>query len=152
MLFISGCCSFLVSFLSFIKKRTVAAMKQIYTIIFFSVFLHIAYSSYGSPREFLPLTNINSNVIEEEKSISIKKVYPNPVKDKLTIEILVKTEGELVIRLYDILGNEIIKKELFVNKSGLNTINFDLSDLRSGIYILKAVKETDAVSVRIKKQ
>lgn len=127
-------------------------MKQIYPIIFLSVFLHIAYSSYGFSHEFLPLKNINSNIIEEEKSISVKKVYPNPVKDKITIEFSVNTEGELVIKIYDILGNEIVKKNLFVNKSGLNTINFDLSDLRPGIYILKAIKETDAVSVRIKKQ
>ncbi|HAZ04567.1 MAG: hypothetical protein A2W90_17210 [Bacteroidetes bacterium GWF2_42_66] len=126
---------------------------KLYSIILISIFLHIVSSSFGFSFESFSAQNIPaSNIIEEEKSISVKKVYPNPVKNKLTIEISVKTEGELVIKIYDILGNEIIKKNLFVNKLGLNTINFDLSYLRSGIYILKAVKETDAVSVRIKKQ
>ena len=128
-------------------------MKQIYSTILFFIFLLITSSSFGSPSDFFSEQNRSgTNIIDEEKSISVKKMYPNPVKEKLTVDLFVKIEGELTIRVFDILGNEILKKNAFANHSGLNTITIDFSDLRPGIYILKAIKETDAVSVRIKKQ
>lgn len=79
-------------------------------------------------------------------------MYPNPVKEKLTVEFQVKNQGDMIIKVYDILGNEVVKKDVFMSNSGLNKIIFDLSELRAGIYILKAVKETHVVSIRIKKQ
>lgn len=79
-------------------------------------------------------------------------MYPNPVKDKLTVEFQIKNEGDMKIKVYDILGNEVITKDVYMGSSGLNRIIFDLSDLRPGIYILKAVKDSRTVSVRVKKQ
>ncbi len=128
-------------------------MKKVHPIIFFFILLFITSSSLGSSSKFFPVQNVSGNsIVEEEKLISVKRLYPNPVKDKLTVEFFVKTEGELIVKIYDILGNEIIKKNVFADHPGQNTFSFDFSDLRSGIYILKAVKGKDAVSVRIKRQ
>lgn len=88
----------------------------------------------------------------ENENLSVKKMYPNPVKDKLTVEFQVQTAGDLQIKVFDILGNEVVKKDIYLSNSGFNRIIFDLSDLRPGIYIMKAVKDTCAVSVRVKKQ
>lgn len=128
-------------------------MKKNYNFIFTVViFLSLlSLNCYSSINYLVPDSRF-INYIEEDENLSIQKMYPNPVKDKLTVEFHIKNLGDMKIKVFDILGNEVVKKDVYMNNSGLNRIIFDLSDLRPGIYILKAVKDSHTVSVRIKKQ
>lgn len=128
-------------------------MKQIYTVALVFIFLHVF--SISPANELFPARDVPSTDIrltESEKLILIRKMYPNPVKDKLTIEIWLKTEGEIKTSIYDITGNLIMNKSIVVGYSGENKIAIDLSGLRPGIYILKTEKGKDAVSLRLRKQ
>lgn len=128
-------------------------MKNRYILVFNILLCTLFFAPKTFSVEAIQVDSQNEgNISAEEQIISLKKYYPNPVKDKLTVEFFLKSEGELLIKIYDILGNELIRKNLEVENRGFNRITFDLCNLRSGIYIFKAIKGTEAVSIRIKKQ
>lgn len=80
--------------------------------------------------------NDESDVISEYK---LEQNYPNPFNPVTTIEYSVPTNSKnlnsnIVLKIYDPLGNEI---ETLVNEeqsSGFYKVNFDGTDLASGIY------------------
>lgn len=70
------------------------------------------------------------------------KVYPNPVKDILTIELPEAMQG-LTLEVFNMLGQKV--KEFILLD---NIYQLDLSELTQGIYLLKA----DNNVIKIKKQ
>jgi len=94
----------------------------------------------------------SAGLINETEKLLVRKMYPNPVKDNFTVEFSVPSKGNLSVKIYDILGNIILKKEIFISNKGINRITFNFAELHSGIYILKAVKGSETVSVRFKKE
>lgn len=86
---------------------------------------------------------------EEDNAITHNKreiisFYPNPVKNKLTIDILDGTQSE--VSIFNALGIEIDKKS--INKSG----TFDLSDLADGVYYLRVSKQNETKTYPVLKQ
>lgn len=68
------------------------------------------------------------------------RVYPNPAKESLFVEMTATQNGPVSYSVYDILGNEVIAaSNLFVNK-GLNQISIDLSDVKAGVYFINMVQ------------
>lgn len=66
------------------------------------------------------------------------KLYPNPVRDNLTIK---SKENILKIEIYNLLGKKIIEKE---NSSFIN-----LSNLKPNMYLIKIYSQTSSVSKKI---
>ena len=67
----------------------------------------------------------------------LEQNYPNPFNPSTTIRFNLPDASAVKIILYNILGQEL---RILVNEfkeSGVNSINFDASDLKSGIYIYK---------------
>jgi hypothetical protein len=61
--------------------------------------------------------------------------YPNPFNPTTTIHYDVKEKGLVSLTVYDLLGSEVVS---LVNESkdeGSYTVNFDASNLPSGVYI-----------------
>ena len=66
------------------------------------------------------------------------KIYPNPVSDKMTLEILEKSIEE--VQIIDITGKEVLSLKL---KYGSNII--DCNTLEPGMYFLKPTNATKAL-------
>tara|TARA_R110001606_G_scaffold163657_1_gene307931 strand:+ start:4002 stop:6500 length:2499 start_codon:yes stop_codon:yes gene_type:complete len=66
------------------------------------------------------------------------KMYPNPVRDNLTIE---SKENILKIEIYNLLGKKIVEKE---NSSFIN-----LSNLKPNMYLIRIYSQTGSISKRI---
>jgi hypothetical protein len=77
----------------------------------------------------------------ETSSFSINKVYPNPVKDFVTVELQSEVTGTIQVSLFNILGTEVKKWETQSLFNGEQKLRLDLSQLKSGIYILKINKK-----------
>ncbi|MFC7445112.1 DUF4114 domain-containing protein [Mesoflavibacter profundi] len=74
---------------------------------------------------------ISKNLTED---LDVVKVYPNPVKDKTNLIFNLNTSQVVNINVYDQLGKRVFRKEL-VGQQGLNTINLNLNNLNTGLYI-----------------
>ncbi|HCY74955.1 MAG TPA: hypothetical protein DHV28_03470 [Ignavibacteriales bacterium] len=82
-----------------------------------------------------------SKVIEVDfgapKKFELSQNYPNPFNPVTTIRFNLSEAGNVKITLFNILGQEIKTIVNDFKESGVHTINFDASDLNSGMYIYK---------------
>jgi hypothetical protein len=63
--------------------------------------------------------------------------YPNPFNPSTTIKYSVKENTLVSLKVYDILGNEVVALVNKVQPTGRYIINFDASSLASGVYLYK---------------
>ena len=85
---------------------------------------------------FFNSSNVYTVGLSQIDNSILASVYPNPVTDKLYININSSTIENLTITLVDVLGKEIYKTKSF-NK----TLTIDVSFYASGIYFLSIKNE-----------
>jgi len=76
--------------------------------------------------------NSNNDILMDYK---LEQNYPNPYNPSTTINYLIKEKGFVLLKVYDLLGNE---KATLVNnyqEPGEYSVNFNGSELSSGVYI-----------------
>lgn len=118
-------------------------MKTIYTFLLIMVFCLGSYAQKSVPQPSVP--------IAENSSFSINKVYPNPVKDFVIVEIRSEDAGTMQVSLINVLGSEVKKWESSNLFQGDQKIKFDLGTIKSGVYFLKMVKSGQVKTLILKK-
>lgn len=74
------------------------------------------------------------------KSNSAIKIYPNPVKDRLTISNEIgEIQNEVLISIYDMAGRVVLKKRNFI------PCELNLKHLVSGIYFIRIMNDTECL-------
>jgi hypothetical protein len=68
---------------------------------------------------------------------SLNQNFPNPFNPSTTISYQLSDEGFVSIKVYDVLGDEITTLVNEVKQSGIHEINFDASEISSGIYLYR---------------
>ena len=76
------------------------------------------------------------------------KVFPNPAMDNLNIEFIQNGLRNSNITIYNILGQKVKS----VNSNFESLTNIDISDLNSGIYVLKIKNSTSELTKRFIKK
>ena len=71
------------------------------------------------------------------KKFELSQNYPNPFNPITTIRFNLPEAGNVKLTLFNILGQEIKTLVNEFKESGVHTINFDASELNSGMYIYK---------------
>jgi endonuclease I len=82
--------------------------------------------------------------IEDVNIQNSVSLYPNPIKDVLTVDLI--SYSDTKIEIYDILGKRVYQTEV----KGDTTLN--LQSLKSGVYIVKINQENSSVSKKLIKQ
>ena len=108
-------------------------MKTFFTFI---LILIVSISSYAQKSGVL-----TAGMITTTNSFSIEKAYPNPVKDFVTIELQSEESGDLQVSLINILGTEVKKWDNFYVNPGDQSLKIDLSQFKTGVYILRITKK-----------
>ena len=70
-------------------------------------------------------------------SYKLEQNFPNPFNPSTTIKYSIPNQSKVIIKVYDILGNDV---ETLVNKekaAGSYKVNFEASNLSSGVYFYK---------------
>ncbi|MDP2336147.1 MAG: T9SS type A sorting domain-containing protein [Bacteroidota bacterium] len=125
-------------------------MKTIFT------FLLILFISISSNAQKTTSANQNngtftSGIIPATQSFKITKIYPNPVKDLVTIEFQCGVSGDIQVSLFNILGTEVKKWEPLYFSKGEQVLKTDFSSFKTGIYILK-ISSSDQVCTQVLKK
>lgn len=109
--------------------------------ITFALFLIVFVASFS--RAQIPAktnevsASFNPVEVVENQSFKISKIYPNPVKEFVYIDIQLKQADFLQVKLYNILGTEVKNWESMYLLTGDQKIKLDLSLIKTGVYILK---------------
>ena len=125
-------------------------MKTLFTLILLYV---VSVSSFAqkSPSEVPTTQSLSSASVSKVPAFSLLKMYPNPVKNMLTVEIQSFASGSVQIGLINILGTEVKTWNAFTLSKGDQSLRLDFSEFKSGVYFLKISKSGQVVTQIVKK-
>jgi len=91
--------------------------------------------------------------VEELKPLEIRNlnlnVYPNPATDAVNIEYFIENIASVSLKVYDVLGNEVMTLKDGINEQGKLNIKWETKGIQSGIYYLIIDNGINIVSQRI---
>ncbi len=96
------------------------------------------FSDITIPSDFtsdIKLTGIKNSETRVPDNYELEQNYPNPFNPSTKIEFFLKQSGKVKLYVYNLIGQkvaELINEEL---PTGFHNVNFNASDLASGIYI-----------------
>ena len=83
------------------------------------------------------VTDVNEDVDFQPSEYSLEQNYPNPFNPSTRIKYQVSSISQVTIKLYDVLGNEVATLVNEEKPAGSYEVNFNASQLSSGIYFYK---------------
>ncbi|NTV82914.1 MAG: DUF4397 domain-containing protein [Bacteroidales bacterium] len=99
--------------------------------------LFVALTSGGSLIELGPTTSVTENSTEE----MISRVYPNPSRDIMNVQVELPFSTDVQLKIYDLTGKMVYSREI-----GSGQERIDISSLKNGMYFVK-IQAGNAVSV-----
>ncbi|MBK7632122.1 MAG: endonuclease [Ignavibacteriales bacterium] len=84
--------------------------------------------------EYSKIIEVDMNGV---KKFELSQNYPNPFNPSTTIRFSLPEAGNVKLTLFNILGQEVRTLINEYKESGVHTINFEASELNSGMYIYK---------------
>ncbi|MHB9041373.1 MAG: T9SS type A sorting domain-containing protein, partial [Melioribacteraceae bacterium] len=113
-------------------KTVTASVDELNNIVSFS-------SSTASG--FVALTSSEVTTVENDQIVptefALDQNYPNPFNPSTTISYKLSSNGNVSLKIYDVLGNQVATLITGYQNAGSYKINFDASALASGIYFYK---------------
>lgn len=82
------------------------------------------------------ITSVEQNPTQPTEFI-LGQNYPNPFNTATAIQFSIPQRGNIVLKVYDILGNEVSTLVNEEKAQGVYTINFDANNLASGLYLYR---------------
>lgn len=98
----------------------------------------------GDPLCAVGITSIDGN------GYGILNIYPNPVRDQLSVNISIKGNEDVKLSIIDQLGKELIEASSKINGEGI--VNISTESLAKGIYFVRMENGTNLQFVRFVKQ
>ena len=98
----------------------------------------IRFGTYGRGVWDLELnidTGIKDEILSKEQ---LMRIYPNPVRDYLNVELSLQNETSVFAEVLDLNGRVIFKPQVS-ETSQAQTIRVNVSELTNGMYMLKVV-------------
>ncbi|MCP5060994.1 MAG: T9SS type A sorting domain-containing protein [Ignavibacteriae bacterium] len=106
------------------------------SVVWTSSILGNGTSAFAIVEEFVvSVENDDDNSLIEQFNLS--QNYPNPFNPTTTINYQLPNSNFVTLKIYDVLGNEITTLVNENKQAGVHTINFDGSNLSSGIYYIQ---------------
>ena len=94
-----------------------------------------ANSVFQALRWFDIVLGVNGNGGAIPTQFALEQNYPNPFNPATTIKFSIPEVSKVTLKIYDILGREVSTLVNEVRNAGNHEVNFDASNLASGMYI-----------------
>jgi hypothetical protein len=92
----------------------------------------------------MTLTDVDDDDLILPGSFALYQNYPNPFNPTTTIAYQLPTSSRVRLDVYDVLGRVVESRDLGLLSAGEGQIEFDGSDLASGVYFYRLSSETAA--------
>jgi hypothetical protein len=86
--------------------------------------------------------------INDFAGIARLNIYPNPAKDEINIPLLAPLQGEAVVKVFDLLGNQKFEIAVKSNEPQLK-LNIGNAGLKPGVYMVSLQDEKSLSAGRI---
>jgi hypothetical protein len=96
----------------------------------------------GSSQYFGKSATKSKEENNEVNEFALLENFPNPFNPTTSIKYRIPEDSFVELRIFDILGREIITLINEKQEAGNHTVQFDASNLPSGIYIYRIVSGT----------
>ena len=83
-----------------------------------------------------------TNVSMEQQTVSEFKVYPNPVKNNVTIELNITAAALTQVFVTDLIGNNVVQLNNTVLNTGVNKFVWKATNIANGVYLLNIKTES----------
>jgi hypothetical protein len=83
----------------------------------------------------LPLTNVETGNVSAPAQFMLLQNFPNPFNPGTTIQYSIATRNYVTLKVYDMLGREVIELVNESKEAGNYGVHFDASKLVSGLYV-----------------
>ena len=81
------------------------------------------------------VTNVTTSNYQNVNKYFLYQNYPNPFNPETQLKYSLKEDALVTLRLFDILGNEIVTLIHEPKSQGSHTLDFNAGNLSSGVYI-----------------
>jgi hypothetical protein len=98
--------------------------------------------------EFDIITSIHSKRLTAIHETGLYQNYPNPFSHGTNIKFRIPDTGMAMLKVYDLLGNEVATLVNEEKLAGDYEVHFEASGLRSGVYIFSLATEYDVVQTK----
>ena len=95
------------------------------------------------------VTSIGGEDVEVPNEFSLKQNYPNPFNPSTKITYSVGTASKVKLTVYDMLGREVATLVNQTKRPGEYTVNFNASNLSSGVYIYSLNADGQTISKKM---
>jgi len=113
-----------------------------------------AVSSSGSSFDFAAVTGtgvVTRDEADSPEHLEFDAIYPNPVSTTATLQFTATTAGDATIRVFDLLGREVLSARRIDVAPGLNRAGMDVRGVATGVYTIAiengAVRTTHPVLI-----
>lgn len=89
--------------------------------------------------------------VEEINNVELNTLYPNPVENVATLELMVREHGGLNISIVDVTG-KVVETSVEQITAGANQIQLNTSALESGMYFIVLSDEQSSTTVQFMKK
>jgi len=86
--------------------------------------------------------------INEVNTFEALKLYPNPANDKLTVNLISNTNGNLSIRLVNMMGQTLSYENITIFNGAINH-SLDVSEIANGVYSVEVVLDGEKQHQRV---
>jgi hypothetical protein len=83
------------------------------------------------------ISSVYSSDLEAPALFELKQNYPNPFNPNTVISYQLPVSGDVTLKVYDVLGNEVATLADEYKPAGSYEVEFSADDLTSGIYFYK---------------
>ena len=122
----------------YLKCEVTDAINTTVTSNIMYIYVNGAASAYSSPLSKNDLqNNLDKSVLEEKVTENTLDNYPNPFNPSTIIRYQIVKAGQVTLKVYDTLGREVANLVDKEQPSGKYSVNFNASNLSSGIYLYR---------------
>jgi Secretion system C-terminal sorting domain len=88
-------------------------------------------------------------IVTAKKALAVIRLFPNPTKDKVSLELVAEKQQSVTISLSDFGGKRVYRKAILLN-TGLNSADVQMSSLAAGTYFMEVRDEKGTVFYKSK--
>jgi hypothetical protein len=65
------------------------------------------------------------------------EIYPNPATQEFTIDVTTDVDKNIVVEVYDVLGNKLVSENHFIANGVVNTMKTNIETFKNGMYFVR---------------